>query len=95
LQKLAAGTLTHQEVFADMGHGAVMFDPQPAPMDLLTVTGPRWSLLRGSALKPYFAAPYGDMMMAGNYGLLRAYAEHFSAAAEMICARLHRGQSAP
>ena len=95
LQKLAAGTLTHQEVFADMGHGAVMFDPQPAPMDRLTVTGPRWSLLRGSALKPYFAAPYGDMMMAGNYGLLRAYAEHFSAAAEMICARLHRGQSAP
>ncbi len=95
LQKLAAGTLTHQEVFADMGHGAVMFDPRPAPMDLLTVTGPRWSLLRGSALKPYFAAPYGDMMMAGNYGLLRAYAEHFPAAAEMICARLHRGQSAP
>jgi len=78
-----------------MGHGAVMFDPRPAPMDWLTVTGPRWSLLRGSALKPYFAAPYGDMMMAGNYGLLRAYAEHFSAAAEMICARLHRGQSAP
>jgi uncharacterized protein (DUF1786 family) len=91
LEKLAAGTLTHQEVFADMGHGAVMLDPQPAPIDFLTVTGPRWSLIRGSALKPYFAAPYGDMMMAGNYGLLRAYAEHVPEAAGVIGARLHRG----
>jgi uncharacterized protein (DUF1786 family) len=92
LQKLAAGTLTHHEVFADMGHGALMLDPQPAPIDLLTVTGPRWSLIRGSALEPYFASPYGDMMMAGNYGLLRAYAEKVPEAAEVIGARLHRGQ---
>jgi uncharacterized protein (DUF1786 family) len=91
LRKLAAGTLTHREVFADMGHGALMLDPQPAPVDLLTVTGPRWSLIRGSALKPYFAAPYGDMMMAGNYGLLRAYAENVPESAEVINARLHRG----
>jgi len=92
LQKLASGTLTHQEVFADMGHGAWMLDPKPAPMDGLAVTGPRWSLLRGSALKPYFASPYGDMMMAGNYGLLRAYAEHMPEAAEAINARLYRSQ---
>ena len=92
LRKLAAGTLTHQEVFADMGHGALMLDPQPAPIDLLTVTGPRWSLIRGSALRPYFAAPYGDMMMAGNYGLLRAYAENVPEAAKVINAALHRGQ---
>jgi hypothetical protein len=69
----------------------LMLDPQPAPVDLLTVTGPRWSLIRGSALKPYFAAPYGDMMMAGNYGLLRAYAENVPESAEVINARLHRG----
>jgi uncharacterized protein (DUF1786 family) len=93
LQKLASGTLTHQEVFADMGHGACMLDPRPAPMDGLAVTGPRWSLLRGSALKPYFASPYGDMMMAGNYGLLRAYAEHVPEAAPAIHVALHRGQS--
>jgi hypothetical protein len=75
-----------------MGHGALVLDPRPAPLDVLTVTGPRWSLLRGSALNPYFAAPYGDMMMAGNYGLLRAYAEHVPEAAEAINARLHLGQ---
>jgi uncharacterized protein (DUF1786 family) len=91
LQKLASGTLTHQEVFADMGHGAWMLDPRPAPMDGLAVTGPRWSLLRGSALKPYFASPYGDMMMAGNYGLLRAFAEHMPEAAPAIHVALHRG----
>ena len=91
LRKLAAGTLTHQEVFADMGHGALMLDARPAPLDFLAVTGPRWSLIRGSALNPYLAVPYGDMMMAGNYGLLRAYAEHVPEAAEAINARLHRG----
>jgi len=91
LQKLAAGTITHQEVFADMGHGALMFDTRPAPLDFLAVTGPRWSLIRGSALNPYLAVPYGDMMMAGNYGLLRAFAEHIPEAAEAINAALHRG----
>ncbi len=93
LWKLAAGTLTHQEVFADMGHGALMLDARPAPLDFLAVTGPRWSLIRGSTLNPYLAVPYGDMMMAGNYGLLRAFAEHMPEAAEAINARLHRSQT--
>ena len=93
LRKLAEGTLTHHEVFADMGHGALMLDPRPGSLDGLTVTGPRWSLIRGSTLRPYFAAPYGDMMMAGNYGLLRAYAENVPEAAEAINVRLHRGQT--
>jgi uncharacterized protein (DUF1786 family) len=91
LRKLAAGTLTHQEVFADMGHGALMLDVRPAPLDFLAVTGPRWSLIRGSTLNPYLAVPYGDMMMAGNYGLLRAFAEHVPEAADAIGARLHQG----
>jgi uncharacterized protein (DUF1786 family) len=91
LRKLAVGTLTHQEVFADMGHGALMLDVRPAPLDFLAVTGPRWSLIRGSTLNPYLAVPYGDMMMAGNYGLLRAFAEHVPEAADAIGARLHQG----
>ena len=93
LRKLAEGTLSHHEVFADMGHGALMLDPRPALLDGVTVTGPRWSLIRGSTLNPYFAAPYGDMMMAGNYGLLRAYAENVPEAAEALNGRLHRGQA--
>jgi len=90
LRKLAAGTITHQEVFADMGHGALMLKAQPAPLDFLAVTGPRRSLLRGSTLNPYFAAPYGDMMMTGNYGLLRACAIHIPEWTETISAALSR-----
>ena len=29
-----------------------------------------------SSLQPYLAVPHGDMMLAGNLGLLRAYAAH-------------------
>jgi hypothetical protein len=32
-------------------------------------------MLAGSALNPYLAVPYGDMMMAGCWGLVRAAAE--------------------
>ena len=92
LRKLAAGTITHQEVFADMGHGALMLVARPVPLDFLAVTGPRWSLIRGAAFHPYLAAPYGDMMMAGNYGLLRACAANVPEWAEAISAALHRGQ---
>ena len=41
----------------------------------LGVLGPRRGLLAASAHRPYFAAPFGDMMLAGCYGLLRALAE--------------------
>jgi len=36
----------------------------------------------------YMAVPHGDMMMAGCYGLLRAYAVHFPESAEQILSRL-------
>lgn len=78
LVKLAHGTLTNNEVFQTSGHGALILLPpgeSNAPLPFLAVTGPRRQLLRGSALKPYEATPHGDMMLAGNFGLLRALAE--------------------
>ena len=76
LGKLARGVITNEEVFADMGHGALVFDPHaPAPTDL-AVIGPRRGVLRGSSLNPYFAVPHGDMMLAGCFGLIRAFADH-------------------
>jgi hypothetical protein len=36
----------------------------------------------------YMAVPHGDMMLAGCYGLLRAYATHFPESADEITARL-------
>jgi hypothetical protein len=35
-------------------------------------TGPRRALLRASTHRPYFAAPFGDMMLSGCFGLLAA-----------------------
>jgi uncharacterized protein (DUF1786 family) len=75
LEKLANGTLRHEEVFNDMGHGALLLDTRPVPLEFLAVTGPRRRLLRGSRLRPYTAVPYGDTMLAGCYGLVRAFAD--------------------
>ncbi len=50
---------------------------------------PRRSLLRDSTHRPYFAVPLGDMMIAGCFGLLRAYADRFPESAEEILASLH------
>jgi uncharacterized protein (DUF1786 family) len=93
LQKLADGTLRHEEIFNDMGHGALVVDPGPTPLEFLCVTGPRRNLLRGSRLRPYLAVPYGDMMMTGCYGLLRAFADLFSEHREAIEQALDRSRA--
>jgi len=77
LDRLAEGSLTHQQIFDSNGHGAVLFrgDPIPPEARYVAVTGPRRGLLRGSRHRPYFATPFGDMMLAGCYGLIRAYGD--------------------
>jgi uncharacterized protein (DUF1786 family) len=84
LERLAAGTLTNAEVFSTMGHGALILQDLPDSRPRLAVTGPRRAMLRGSRLEPYFAVPHGDMMLAGCFGLLRAYAASYPEAAEAI-----------
>jgi len=78
LVKLARGELSNQEVFEDSGHGALLLERAALngnAFPFLSVTGPRREMLRGSRLKPYEAVPHGDMMLSGNYGLLRALAD--------------------
>ncbi len=79
LLALADGTLRHADVFDDHGHGALVYGSQPLALDPqagnLVVSGPRRGMLRPSALQPYFAVPYGDMMIAGCFGLLAATAD--------------------
>jgi len=78
ISALADSTLQHRDVYDDMGHGALVYDPQPmAAPYFLAVIGPRRNLLLGSAYQPYFAVPYGDMMLAGCFWLLRAMAGVF------------------
>jgi uncharacterized protein (DUF1786 family) len=82
---LADSTLQHQDVFDDMGHGALVYNarPMPAPR-FLAVTGPRRNLLRGSRHNPYFAVPYGDMMIAGCFGLLAAMTDLYPELSEPV-----------
>jgi uncharacterized protein (DUF1786 family) len=79
LRALANGSLKHADVFGDHGHGALVYDPTPLPLDEgdfgVVVSGPRRSLMQPSRLRPYFAVPFGDMMIAGCFGLLSATAD--------------------
>ena len=86
IHKLADGSLRHQDVFDDMGHGALMYSDEVFEFGRdefdLVVTGPRRSMFNRKSkiqnqksLRPYFATPFGDMMIAGCFGLLAATAE--------------------
>jgi len=84
IAQLADGTITHDAVFNSQGHGAFLLDHHAIPLDFLAVVGPRREMLLHSRYRPYFATPYGDMMLAGCYGLVRAYAMLNENAAEEI-----------
>jgi hypothetical protein len=45
----------------------------------LYVTGPRRALLDGAGLEAICPAPFGDMMMTGPVGLIRAFRQRFAA----------------
>jgi uncharacterized protein (DUF1786 family) len=112
LRKLADGSLKHQDVFDDMGHGALMYSDEAFEFGKdnydVVVTGPRRSMFntmdngpstmhRPSSivhghLRPYFATPFGDMMIAGCFGLLAATAEVLPDLAETISGSLRGGQ---
>ena len=94
LDRLSAGTLSNDEVFADMGHGALELGGTRNPPGVIALTGPRRGLLIGSRLQPYLAVPHGDMMMAGCFGLLRALAAHRPDFAPAIAVSLDQSGSA-
>ncbi|MGW8251195.1 MAG: DUF1786 family protein, partial [Anaerolineales bacterium] len=122
LRLLADGSLQHEDVFGDHGHGALIYADQP--LDLgeggfdVAVTGPRRNLFKEitdssdpakrpqsashhaspgsllpdplltSPLSPYFAVPFGDMMIAGCFGLLAAVADVLPELGEPVRASL-------
>ncbi len=85
LLDFAQGTLDHETIFKDHGHGALVYNKTPFQLETdefnLVVTGPRRNMLTpgsnlvNSRLRPYFAVPFGDMMIAGCFGLLAAVAD--------------------
>ncbi len=70
LNKLKSGVLTHQEVFDSGGHGCYISKDYEGSFDFTAVTGPQRHLAR--ELGYYQAAPYGDMMLSGCFGLVAA-----------------------
>jgi len=100
LMRLADGSLKHQDVFDDMGHGALMYSDEVFEFGKdqfdVVVTGPRRSMFTNSQfpnlLKPYFATPFGDMMIAGCFGLLAATAEVLPEVAEPVLGSLRSGR---
>ncbi len=66
-------TLTNKDIFDDGGHGCVIDPacPEDNSFEFVAVVGPRRKLAEG--LNYYFAAPHGDMMLAGCFGLVAAY----------------------
>ncbi len=95
LNALAGGSLKHAEVFGEGGHGALVYSAEPFELSdegvRLAVTGPRRGMLAGSALRPYFAVPFGDMMMAGSFGLLAAVADCLPEHHDRLLAALQDG----
>ena len=69
--ELIGGTISHDEVFADDGHGALVLDEYRAlpPFGFIAITGPNRRLAK--ALGWYEAAPHGAMMLSGCFGLVR------------------------
>ena len=78
INKLVRGELTNEEVFNDSGHGCLILESSSA-MPFVTVTGPQRHLMADSTLNPHPAAPYGDMMLTGCFGLVRAFAQRVPA----------------
>jgi uncharacterized protein (DUF1786 family) len=110
LHHLADGTLKHEDVFNDMGHGALMYTDEKFEFGKddfdVVVTGPRRGIFSSTdngpptassainghwSLRPYFAVPFGDMMIAGCFGLLAATAEIMPEVAESVYGSLRGG----
>ncbi len=102
IRKLADGSLKHADVFDDMGHGALMYSEDVFEFGKdefdVVITGPRRSLFNRQSkienrksLHPYFAVPFGDMMIAGCFGLLAATAEILPGLADPILGSLRAG----
>jgi uncharacterized protein (DUF1786 family) len=88
-ERLISQTLPHEDVFGSKGHGVFYAaDGNAGGAPFVAVTGPQRGKLGDSSLRPYFASPHGDMMVAGCFGLVWAFAEKHPERREEITAAL-------
>jgi uncharacterized protein (DUF1786 family) len=72
LDRFPKKLLSNEEIFRDGGHGCALHPEysRKKRIPFVAVTGPRRALVEG--LGYYMAAPYGNMMLAGCFGLVAA-----------------------
>jgi len=71
VNKLANGTITHEEIHNDYGHGAWSLSPI-GEFEAVVATGPRRKIMEKTDFNVHYAAPAGDVMMTGPAGLVKA-----------------------
>jgi uncharacterized protein (DUF1786 family) len=73
MRDLADGNLDHNGILAEGGHGAYLrHAPGFDRIEAIVATGPKRRLLAESTMAISWGAPWGDNMMTGCVGLLRA-----------------------
>ena len=72
LDRFPRNLLSNEEIFRDGGHGCALHPDYSRKRGdrLVVVTGPRRAMAEGMGY--YMAAPYGNMMLAGCFGLVAA-----------------------
>ncbi|MGC1401888.1 MAG: DUF1786 domain-containing protein [Thermodesulfobacteriota bacterium] len=71
LEGFVSGRLTNDQVLQDRGHGCLNIIPMEKASFPIMVTGPRRAML--AQTRAFMAAPYGNMMLSGCFGLRRAF----------------------
>jgi len=70
---LCDGTLAHQRILSEGGHGAYVRQPVGfKDVEVIIATGPKRRLVEGSKLPIAYGAPFGDNMLTGTLGLLES-----------------------
>jgi uncharacterized protein (DUF1786 family) len=73
LIELADGTLDHERILREGGHGAhIRRKVGKGALETIVATGPKRSLVQNSRFPMILGAPLGDNMMTGTVGILEA-----------------------
>ena len=68
---LADGTIKHEDVYCEGGHGAFALNPI-SKIEKVIVAGPRRGIIEDTNMDYYYATPAGDVMMTGTVGLVKS-----------------------
>ncbi|WP_321423050.1 DUF1786 domain-containing protein [uncultured Methanobacterium sp.] len=71
VKRLSEGTITHEEVHDEHGHGAWVVDAIDS-FECVVATGPKRAIMTETDLNVHNAAPGGDVMMTGPAGLIKS-----------------------